>query len=120
MIYLQNFKEKYKDRTKDELIEELWKSYNEKEKLERQLKKYENPHTPSSKQGFDKPQAQGLPVGRKPGKVYNHERTTRPKDKVNTPLVTVAADFNPSNGNTNIVETGYYIEKTITDEIGRA
>ena len=29
--------------------------------------------------------------------------------------MTVTANFNPSNGNTNIVETGYYIEKTITD-----
>ena len=115
MIYLQNFKEKYKDRTKDELIEELWKSYNEKEKLERQLKKYKNPHTPSSKQGFDKPQAQGLPVGRKPGKVYNHERTTRPKDTPNTPPIMVTTNVNLSNGNYNIIETGYYIERMITD-----
>jgi hypothetical protein len=115
MIYLQNFKEKYKDKTKDELIEELWKSYNEKEKLEQQLKKYKNPHTPSSKQGFDKPEAKGLPVGRKPGKVYNHERTTRPRDVPNTLPVIVTSEINPSNGNTNIIETGFYIERTITD-----
>jgi hypothetical protein len=31
----------------------------------------ENPHTPSSKQGFDKPQAQGLPVGPKKRKTQD-------------------------------------------------
>ena len=40
----------------------------EKEKLEKELKKYKNAHTPSSKLRFEKPQAKGLPVGRKKGK----------------------------------------------------
>ena len=105
----------YEELEKDKLLDEVVDLVIENDKLKRKLKKYENPHTPSSKQGFDKPQAQGLPVGRKPGKVYNHERTTRPKDKVNTPLVTVTIDFNPSNGNTNIVATEDYIERIITD-----
>ena len=114
-IRAADIREKYEELDKDEILDEVVDLVLENEKLKRKLRKYENPHTPSSKQGFDKPQAQGLPVGRKPDKVYNHERTTRPKDKANTPPVTVTADFNPSNGNTNIVETGYYIEKTITD-----
>jgi hypothetical protein len=114
MIYLQNFKEKYKDRTKDELIEELWKSYNEKEKLERQLKKYKNPHTPSSKQGFDKPQAQGIPVGRKLGKKSGHKGKTRVWDKP-TQTIEVTASINPSNDSRNIVKTGEYEERIITD-----
>ena len=108
-------RKKYEDLVKDELLDKLVERELELDKLKRKLLKYENPHTPSSKQGFDKPQAQGLPVGRKPGKVYNHERTTRPRDLQNTPPVTVTASFNPTNGNTNITKTGFYIERIITD-----
>ena len=114
-IRTAEIRKEYEELDKDKLLDEVVDLVLENEKLKRKLKKYENPHPPPSKQGFDKPQAQGLPVGRKPGKAYNHERTTRPKDKANTPPVTVTADFNPSNGNANIVETGCYIERTITD-----
>ncbi len=114
-IKAADIREEYEEFDKNKLLDELIDKVLEIDKLKRKLRKYENPHTPPSKQGFDKPQAQGLPVGRKPGKVYKHERTTRPKDKVNTPPVTVTIGFNPSNGNTDIVETGCYIERTITD-----
>lgn len=110
-----DIRKEYEELEKDKLLDEVVDLVLENEKLKRKLRKYENPHTPSSKQGFDKPQAQGLPVGRKPGKIYNHRRTTRPKDIPNNPPVTVTADFNPSNGNTNIVKTGFYIERIITD-----
>jgi hypothetical protein len=90
---------------KEKILDELVDKVLEIDKLKRKLKKYDNPHTPPSKQGFEKPEAKGLPVGRKPGKIYNHERTTRAKDKPNTPPVTVTADFNPSNWNINIAET---------------
>lgn len=115
MIRVSDFKGKYKDTDKDEVLDDFYELYREHEKIKRKLRKYENPNTPSSKQGFDKPQAQGLPVGRKPGKTYNHERTTRPQDKPNTPPVIVTAEFNPLNGSTNIAETGYTIERVITD-----
>lgn len=108
-------RKKYESFEKDKLLDEVVDLVIEIDKLKKKLNKYENPHTPSSKQGFNKPEAKGLPVGRKPGKTYNYERTTRPKDIPNTPPVTVTADTNPSNGNTNIVETGYFIERTITD-----
>ncbi len=114
-IELKSYKDQHKDKSRDEILEEMYDLYIEKEKLEKELRKYKNPHTPSSKQGFDKPQAQGLPVGRKPGKVYNHKRTTRLIDIPNTPDVTVTAEFNPSNGNTDIAETGSCIERVITD-----
>ena len=61
-----------KELEKDNLIDiilhkekEIEKLKKEKEKLEKELKKYKNAHTPSSKLRFDKPQAKGLPVGRK-------------------------------------------------------
>jgi len=105
----------FEDKSKDELLDDVVDKVLEIEKLKRKLRKYENPHTPSSKQGFDKPQAQGLTVGRKPGKTYVHERTTRPKDIPNSLPVTVTANVNPSNGNADIIETGYSIERVITD-----
>lgn len=105
----------YRDKSKDELLDEVVDKVLEIEKLKRKLKKYENPNTPPSKQGFDKPQAQGLPVGRTPGKTYNYKRTTRPQDKPNTPPVTATAEFNPLNRSSNIVETGYFMERVITD-----
>lgn len=110
-----DIRKEYEGLPKDEILDELVDKVLENEKLKRKLRKYENPHTPPSKQGFEKPEAKGLPVGRKPGKAYIHERTTRPKDKPNTPPVTVKASFNPSNGSKNIAETGFYIERTITD-----
>ena len=114
-IELKSYKDKFKDKSRDEILEEMYDLYIEKEKLEKELKKYKNSNTPSSKQGFDKPQAQGITVGRKPGKHYEHQRTTRPADIPNTPSITVTAKVNPSNGNKNIIETGYYIERIITD-----
>ncbi|MFH0875827.1 MAG: IS66 family transposase [archaeon] len=108
-------RKKYEDKDKDEILDELVDKIIELEKLKRKLKKYYNAHTPSSKQGFDKPEAKGLAVGRKAGKKYNHQRTTRKPDMPNTPPVTIIAECNPKTGNTNIIETGAYIEKIITD-----
>lgn len=114
-IQTAEVRKKYEELDKDKLLDEVVDLFIENEKLKRKLKKYDNSNTPSSKQGFDRPEAKGLPVGRKAGKVYNHKRTTRPRDIPNTPSVIVTADFNPVNGNTNIVETGFCIEKIITD-----
>lgn len=114
-ILAAEVKKKYEEFEKDKLLDEIVDLVIENDKLKRKLKKYENPHTPSSKQGFDKPKALGLPVGRKKGKKYIYTRTTRQVDIPNTPQITVTATQNPLNGNTNIVKTGYYIERTITD-----
>lgn len=108
-------RKEFEELDKEKLLDEVVDLVLENDKLKRKLRKYENPHTPSSKQGFDKPQAQGIPVGRKKGKTYDHERTTRPKDKPNCPPISVTATLNPSNGNTNIAKTGDYIERVITD-----
>lgn len=114
-INAAEIRKKYENLEKDKLLDELVDREVELEKLKRKLRKYENPHTPSSKQGFEKTQAKGIPVGRKPGKVYHHKRTTRPRDIPNTQPVTVTATCNPANGNANIVETGFHKERIITD-----
>ena len=78
MIKLISFSDKYKDKTKDELIRELYDSYVEKEKLERELKKYKNPNTPSSANKHVKENTQGLKAtsGAKRGAPKGHKGNT--------------------------------------------
>jgi len=121
MIKLSSFEDKYKDKTKKELIRELYDKYvkeeklkEEKEKLEKELHKYKNAHTPSSQKRFEKVQAQGLKVGRKKGKKSHHNGRTREKEK-NYKVVEVTANFNPSNGNTNIKPLDYFEEFQVID-----
>lgn len=116
-----SIREKYEELDKDKILDDLVdkvieveKLKKEKEKLEKELKKYKNAHTPPSKLRFEKPQAKGLPVGRKEGKKSNHAGKTRPQDKP-TQTIWVETDKNPITGNTNIVETGEVIEVTTTD-----
>ena len=73
MIYA-DVKNKLNDKPKEEIIDDYIELLKEKHRLEKEIKKYKNPNTPSSKQGFDKPEAQGIPVGRKRGKKSGHSR----------------------------------------------
>lgn len=107
-------KGEYKDYSKDELLDKLADKIIEIEKLKKELNKYKNPNTPPSKNKFDKPQAQGLKVGRKEGKKSGHKGKTRAEEKPHYEI-DVTTDINPSTGNTNIEETGYVKEVTITD-----
>lgn len=118
---LLKFKTIQEEKSKDELIEDLWKAFKkiekineEKEKLESELRKYKNSNTPSSQKRFCKVKVQGLKVGRKKGKKTGHEGKTRKKEK-DYKLVEVTADFNPSNGNTNIKLLDYYDEFPVVD-----
>lgn len=116
---------KLEDLNKEDIIEKylelenklkvMKKKYeSEIEKLEKELKKYKNAHTPSSQKKFTKTQTQGLRVGRKKGNKTGHKGRTRPKDNP-TDTIEVTADFNPRTGNENIVPTGEVEEVTITD-----
>lgn len=102
------------EKSKKEIIQDYIELYKEKEKLERELKKYKNSNTPSSQNKFDNPKAQGFAVGRKAGKKTGHKGKTRAKEKFAIPIE-VSADRNPRNGNKNIKETGYVHEVTIND-----
>ena len=71
----------FQDLSKEDLLEELWKTYKEKEKLKKKLRKYENPHTPPSK---DERKTRtrfvsktGLSVGKKTG-YKGRTRTKKP------------------------------------------
>jgi len=99
---------------KDKLLDEVVDLVLENDKLKRKLRKYENPHTPSSKQGFDRPQAQGIQVGRKLGKKTDHKGKTR-EEYTPTLTIEVTTAINPSNGSKNIRKTGEYEDRVITD-----
>jgi len=58
-IRTAEIRKEYEELDKDKLLDEVVDKVLEIKKLKRKLRKYENPNTPPSKQGFDKPQAQG-------------------------------------------------------------
>jgi len=107
-------KQELKKKSKDDLVDDLYDSLYENYKLKRKLRKYENPHTPSSKQGFDKPQAQGICVGRKKGKKSKHGGRTRDLEEP-TLTVEVTADFNPRTGSYDIKELDEFEERVVVD-----
>jgi transposase len=49
MIQLKDFKEDFDGKDRDRILEDFYELYKEHEKLKRKLRKYENPHTPPSK-----------------------------------------------------------------------
>jgi len=114
MIRLSNFSNKYKDKTKDELIKELYDSYVEKEKLERELKKYKNSNTPSSANKHIKENTEGIKAKKsaKRGAPKNHKGATLilPEAEISE---TVIADNCVKCGGENIKPTGYVKTKKV-------
>jgi len=122
------YKMNIQEKSKDELVEESYKLYKEilklkkeKERLERELKKYKNANTPSSANNHIQINTQNTEnkkqinkVGRKKGKKSNHIGKTRISD-IPTDFVDVITDINPATGNKNIEPTGYVEERIITD-----
>lgn len=69
-----DFHLKLSEKSKEELIDEIIELYKKNEELERQLKKYKNPNTPSSSNKHIKPDTLGLKakVGAKRGAPLGH------------------------------------------------
>src|SRR3989338_5791510 len=102
------------DKSKQDILKEYGKLLKEKERLEKELRKYKNAHTPSSQKKFEKVTVQGPKVGRKKGKKSGHKGRTNKQEKPNT-IIPVTTDKNPATGNIHIEETGYVEQITITD-----
>lgn len=66
-----SFKDGYKDKSREEILDEMYERYVELEKLKQKLRKYENPHTPPSKDERKSTSTfvsiTGLQVGKKTG-----------------------------------------------------
>ncbi len=109
-----DIRKEYEELEKDKLLDEVVDLVLENDKLKRKLRKYENPNTPPSKQGFDKPEAQGIPVGRKAGRKSNHNGKTREIEKP-TIIIPVTTDRNPLTGNRKIKKTNEYEDIIVVD-----
>ena len=114
MIILCKFEDKYKDKTKEELIKELYDSYVKKEKLEKELKKYKNSNTPSSANKHIKLNTQGLKAKKfaKRGAPKGHNGATLILPSADR-IVPVLAQKCCHCHSKNIEPTGYTKEKKI-------
>ncbi len=82
-----NFRIKCSEKSKEELIEEVVRLYEENEKLKRELRKYKNPNTPPSANQHLKPATSKI-IDVKPhrrGAPFDHEGSTRPKKEGGEP-----------------------------------
>src|SRR3989338_11593894 len=81
--YRIEIKKDYSDMPKEELLDEVVDLFIENEKLKRKLRKYENPHTPPSKDERLTSRSNfvsktGLPVGKKTGYKGNTREKKQP------------------------------------------
>jgi transposase-like protein len=80
-LKLDNYKNKYQDKTKDEILEEMYDQYVELEKIKRKLRRYENPHTPPSKDARKSKASFVSKTGLRVGKRTGYRGATRKKKK---------------------------------------
>ncbi len=103
-----------KDKSKKELIKEYIELLKEKERLEKELKKYKNPNTPSSAHPHLKPNTLGLRAKKstRRGAPLNHPGTNRRQ----TPIVKeiIDADYCPGCGSSNVSDDK--VLKRVTEE----
>jgi transposase len=88
ILKTDSFKDKFKDKSKDEILDEFYEEYVKHEKLKKKLRRYENPHTPSSK---DERKSRtnfvsitGLAVGKKTGYKGATRKQKEPTDFINS------------------------------------
>jgi transposase len=81
ILKAESFKEKFKGKSKNEILDEMYENYVELEKLKKKMRRYENPHTPPSKDvkknRTNFVSKTGLGVGKKKG----YKGRTRKKQK---------------------------------------
>lgn len=87
MLKADSFKDGYKDKSKEEILDEMYEKYVELEKLKKKLRRYENPHTPPSKEERKSRtnfvSKTGLGVGKKTGYKGATRKRKEPTDFIN-------------------------------------
>jgi len=103
-----------KDKSKDEIIKDYIELYKEKEKLEKELKKYKNSNTPSSVNKHVKANTYGLKAKKnaKRGAPKGHKGSTFVWPEVNEIIDLIVAKCAQCTS-TNIVPTGYIKNKKV-------
>jgi transposase len=83
-LKVESYKEKYQDKSKDDILNDMYDQYVELEKLKRKLRRYENPHTPPSKEARKKKNnfvsITRLAVGKKTGYKGATRKQKKPDD----------------------------------------
>lgn len=85
-------KQDLKKKSKDELVEDLYDSLVENEKLKRELRKYKNPNSPPSAHPHLKPSILPHKFGKKRGAPRGHPGTNRPWNPFTTPYRIMAKE----------------------------
>jgi len=113
-LQLKSFKEKFNKKSRDEILKEMFELYKEKEKLEKELKKYKNANTPSSANKFIKSDTQGLKAKKKAkrGAPKGHKGSTFVWPDVNKIIDLFVKKCNQCES-TNIEPTGYVKTKKV-------
>lgn len=87
ILNASSFKDKFKDKSKEEILDEMYEKYVENEKLKNKLRRYENPHTPPSKEvkknRCNFVSKTGLAVGKQTGYVGATREQKEPTDFIN-------------------------------------
>ena len=113
-LEISTFKDKYKNKSKDKILEEMFNLLEEKEKLECELKKYKNSNTPSSENKHLKKNTEGLKKMKcaKRGAPKGHEGKTLVLPEADI-ILKVFAKACPECDSDNIRPTGHVKNKKI-------
>lgn len=87
ILKADSFKDRFKGKSKEEILDEMYENYVELEKLKKKLRRYENPHTPPSKDSRKSRtnfvSKTGLAVGKKTGYKGATRKLKEPNDFIN-------------------------------------
>lgn len=113
-LQLKSFKDKFKKKSRDEILEEMFELYKEKEKLKKELKKYKNANTPSSANKHLKANTQGLKAKKraKRGAPKNHRGNTLILPEADI-IIPVYTENCPECNGVNIRWTGYIKKRKV-------
>jgi transposase len=83
-----SFKDKFKDKSREEILDEFYEEYVRHEKLKKKLRRYENPHTPPSKEvkknRTNFVSKTGLAVGKRTGYKGSTRKQKEPTNFINS------------------------------------
>src|SRR3989338_5186412 len=112
-------KQELKKKSKDELVDELYDSLVENEKLKRELRKYKNPNTPPSANPHLKTSSATMP--KRSGKVgapKGHQGVTRPQKEPNeTRQITAEQCPNCHSNDITVLKTKHQQQEDIPPDI---
>lgn len=110
ILKAESFKDKYEGKSKEEILDDFYEKYVESEKLKKKLRRYENPHTPPSKEvrksRTNFVSKTGLAVGKKTGYKGATRKLKEPNDFLNC-FDGICSQCGKNNKPTKVIEKTY-------------